>query len=72
MSLDIGPDYLYSYAVYLAINAALLVIQFYGFPETKNRTIEEIAEIFDGPTAAAQIRSDQEKCEDLPAHVEVA
>ncbi|KAI8162557.1 Lactose permease [Colletotrichum sp. SAR 10_70] len=39
------------YSVYIIINAVLLAIQYLKFPETKDRTIEEIATIFDGPQA---------------------
>ncbi|KAF4830873.1 Lactose permease [Colletotrichum tropicale] len=38
-------------SVYIIINAVLLAIQYFKFPETKDRTIEEIATIFDGPQA---------------------
>ncbi|KAJ5379847.1 uncharacterized protein N7496_002275 [Penicillium cataractarum] len=42
------------YGVYIAINAVLIVIIYLGFPETKNRTIEEVAIIFDGDRAIAE------------------
>lgn len=41
-----------SYSVYMIINAVLLAIQYFKFPETKDGTIEEIGTIFDGPQAA--------------------
>ncbi|KAF9875365.1 hexose transporter protein [Colletotrichum karsti] len=43
------------YAIYIVINAALLAIQYFKFPETKDRTIEEIATIFDGTHATAVV-----------------
>ncbi|KAK1855371.1 hypothetical protein CCHR01_01992 [Colletotrichum chrysophilum] len=39
------------YSVYIIINAVLFAIQYLKFPETKDRTIEEIATIFDGTQA---------------------
>ncbi|RSH90688.1 hypothetical protein EHS25_001293 [Saitozyma podzolica] len=36
------------YIVYVCILAAMLVAQYFLFPETKGRTLEEIKEIFDG------------------------
>ena len=36
------------YIVYCCILAAMLVAQYFLFPETKGRTLEEIKEVFDG------------------------
>lgn len=52
-----------SYAVYITINAILLVIQYFKFPETKDRTIEEIATIFDGSQATTVMYARDESME---------
>ena len=44
------------YFVYVACLAAFIVIIWFLFPETKGRTLEEIAEVFDGPEQTQQIR----------------
>lgn len=41
------------YSVYLGILVAFIAMIYFGFPETKNLTIEEIAVIFDGERAGA-------------------
>jgi MFS family permease len=41
------------YFVYLACLAVFLILIYFFFPETKGRTLEEIAVVFDGPTAHA-------------------
>ncbi|KAF4907651.1 Lactose permease [Colletotrichum viniferum] len=51
------------YAVYITINAILLVIQYFKFPETKDRTIEEIATIFDGSQATTVMYARDESME---------
>ncbi|KAH0421475.1 hexose transporter protein [Colletotrichum camelliae] len=51
------------YAAYIIINAVLLAIQYFKFPETKDRTIEEIATIFDGPQATAGMYAGVESME---------
>ncbi|KAJ0282405.1 hypothetical protein COL940_005154 [Colletotrichum noveboracense] len=53
----------YGYAVYIVINAILLVIQYFKFPETKDRTIEEIATIFDGSQATTVVYAQGESME---------
>ena len=44
------------YFVYVACLAAFIVIIWFLFPETKGRTLEEIAEVFDGPAQTQEIR----------------
>lgn len=44
------------YFVYVACLASFIVIIWFLFPETKGRTLEEIAEVFDGPEQTQQIR----------------
>lgn len=39
------------YFVYIAILILAIVVIYFGFPETKGRLLEEVAEIFDGPQA---------------------
>ncbi|KAJ3962732.1 hypothetical protein N0V92_000524 [Colletotrichum tropicale] len=51
------------YSVYIIINAVLLAIQYFKFPETKDRTIEEIATIFDGPQATTVMYAQGESME---------
>lgn len=41
------------YGVYIAILAAYIIMIWFGFPETKGLTIEEIAVVFDGEDAFA-------------------
>jgi len=45
------PFFFTSYAVYIAVDFALIFLIYFTFPETKNRTIEEIAVIFDAHQA---------------------
>ncbi|OAA67802.1 General substrate transporter [Akanthomyces lecanii RCEF 1005] len=42
------------YMVYVAILVAEVIITYFFLPETKGRSLEEIAEIFDGPEAAVR------------------
>lgn len=48
-----------SYGVYIAINFCLLIIQYFGYPETKNLTIEQIATVFDGKAALSRAHAGQ-------------
>lgn len=57
------------YIVFCCLLALLLVIVWVLFPETKGRTLEEIAEIFEGPQAALD-GSKLERAEDEKTHVE--
>ena len=43
------------YIVFCCFLAVFLVITYFFFPETKGRSLEEIAEIFDGPRAAIDV-----------------
>lgn len=43
------------YFVYVACLAMFFFIIYFLFPETKGRTLEEIAVVFDGPTAATSL-----------------
>ncbi|KAJ5634253.1 hypothetical protein N7528_002095 [Penicillium herquei] len=62
----------YSYAVYVVINAVMLVIIWFWFPETKNRTIEEVSIIFDGPDAVLHGEAAQgENGESYPSDIEI-
>jgi hypothetical protein len=45
---NIGYKY---YIVFCCLLAVFLVVTYLFFPETKGRSLEEIAEIFDGPRA---------------------
>lgn len=42
------------YFIYIATLTAMIPTIWFLFPETKGRTLEEIAEVFDGPSALAQ------------------
>lgn len=48
---DIGWRY---YIVYCVILALIVVVTWFYFPETKGHSLEEIAEIFDGESAAVR------------------
>lgn len=50
------------YIVFCCILFVLFFVIYFLFPETKGRTLEEIAEIFEGPSAAR--RADEEKLGD--------
>jgi hypothetical protein len=41
-----------SYGIYLVIEAFYLVFIWFGFPETRHRTIEEVSVLFDHRSAA--------------------
>ena len=43
---------------------------YFGFPETKNRTIEEVALLFDGPDAALQRRNSHGEDPEIEIHEE--
>lgn len=45
---NIGYKY---YIVFCCLLAVFLAVTYFVFPETKGRSLEEIAEIFDGPRA---------------------
>ena len=45
---NIGYRY---YIVFCCLLAVFLAVTYFCFPETKGRSLEEIAEIFDGPRA---------------------
>lgn len=45
---NIGYKY---YIVFCCLLAVFLAVTYFCFPETKGRSLEEIAEIFDGPRA---------------------
>lgn len=45
---NIGWHY---YIVFCCLLAVFLAVTYFFFPETKGRSLEEIAEIFDGPAA---------------------
>lgn len=45
---NIGYRY---YIVFCCLLAVFLAVTYFVFPETKGRSLEEIAEIFDGPRA---------------------
>ena len=44
------------YFVYLACLVCFIAIIWFLFPETKGRTLEQIAEVFDGPAQTQAIR----------------
>jgi hypothetical protein len=46
---NIGYKY---YIVFCCLLAVFLAVTYFVFPETKGRSLEEIADIFDGPRAA--------------------
>lgn len=46
------------------------MIIYFGFPETKNRTIEEVALLFDGPDAALQRRNSHGEDPEIEIHEE--
>jgi H+/Cl- antiporter ClcA len=46
---NIGYKY---YIVFCCLLAVFLAVTYFVFPETKGRSLEEIAEIFDGPRPA--------------------
>jgi hypothetical protein len=39
------------YSVYIRCLASFIAIIYFLFPQTKSRSLEEIAEVFDGPAA---------------------
>ena len=50
----------------------MFVIIFFGFPETKNRTIEEVALVFDGPDVILQGHAaDGENGDSYPSDIEI-
>lgn len=64
------------YFVYIACLAVFLVIIYFLFPETKGRTLEEIALVFDGPAelGSCLVTTDDsalEFCKQSPAKIEV-
>lgn len=54
------------YIVYCVILAAEVLITYFYLPETKGRSLEEIAEIFDGPAAAIKIYGTKQSGENQP------
>ncbi|KAH7014174.1 general substrate transporter [Microdochium trichocladiopsis] len=48
------------YIVFCCILACLFVLIWFTFPETKGRSLEEIAEIFEGPSAGKKAADDEE------------
>lgn len=46
-----------SYGIYLVIEAFYLVFIWFGFPETRHRTIEEVSVLFDHRAAARKSKS---------------
>ncbi|KAJ5359144.1 uncharacterized protein N7496_011557 [Penicillium cataractarum] len=59
------------YFVYVVCLAAFLVIIYFLFPETKGRTLEEIAVVFDGPTEQANSRPNDAYTLKSPNKIEV-
>lgn len=61
------------YIVFCCFLAVFLAVTWFFFPETKGRSLEEIAEIFDGPGAAVDV-DEVEKSTAYPekVHTEVA
>lgn len=55
---NIGYHY---YIVFCCLLAIFLAVTYFCFPETKGRSLEEIAEIFDGPSALPDAESVEKK-----------
>ena len=60
------------YIVFCCLLVVFLGVTYFFFPETKGRSLEEIAEIFDGPGASpdANLVEKEEKFD--KQHIEVA
>ena len=59
------------YGVYIGLLTAFVIAIWFGYPETKNLTIEEIAVIFDGDAKSGVARvAEDAKMEDGAVHVE--
>ena len=60
---NIGYRY---YIVFCCLLAVFLAVTYFVFPETKGRSLEEIAEIFDGPRAIVDTQAmEKQICKDL-------
>lgn len=55
---NIGYNY---YIVFCCLLAVFLAVTYFFFPETKGRSLEEIAEIFDGPNALPNAEETERK-----------
>jgi H+/Cl- antiporter ClcA len=55
---NIGYKY---YIVFCCLLAVFLAVTYFVFPETKGRSLEEIAEIFDGPRAVVDTRASEKE-----------
>jgi len=55
---NIGYKY---YIVFCCLLAVFLAVTYFYFPETKGRSLEEIAEIFDGPRAVVDTHATEKQ-----------
>lgn len=55
---NIGYKY---YIVFCCLLAVFLAVTYFVFPETKGRSLEEIAEIFDGPRAIVDTQATEKQ-----------
>lgn len=61
------------YIVYCCLLAVFLAVTFALFPETKGHSLEEIAELFDGPGVVPDVKKVEQAKADVQAeHIEVA
>ncbi|GME82625.1 unnamed protein product [Ambrosiozyma monospora] len=49
------------YILFCCVDAVIVIVIFFFYPETKGYSLEEIAEIFDGPNAALDIEEGEGK-----------